>query len=233
MSWLYFLISPYKEWEKIRLKKWYNIPILAGLVSAICNFIISSNREVLYLKAETIIKMSPNLTLPEAEALVRLIISLTFLSLPLWAIIKAFIISKVMETGIKEIDFNKMLVISSMSLLPILLSSLISTYLLIVKGFNGLVDLRDLNITLGPTIFSPLNRGMLNNDFLFMLIREINIANIWSIIILVSVLKAEGINSRRGLGLSIVALGLVRAIEIICQMNSYKILWFIFIGGHS
>jgi hypothetical protein len=232
MNWLYFLISPYKEWEGIRLKRWYIIPILVGVVSAICNMIVSSNIEVLYLKAETFIRMSPNLTLPEAEAIVRLIISLSFLSLPLWAIIKVFIISKIMENGIKEIDYNKILLILSMSLLPILLSNLISTYLLLAKGFNGLVDLRDLDIILAPTIFSPLNREMLNNDLLFMLIREINIGNIWSIIILVSVFKAEGINSRRALGLFIVALGLIRIIEISYQMNSYKILWFIFIGGH-
>lgn len=212
-------------------KRWYTIPILVGIISAICNMVVSSHREVLYLKAETIIKMSPNLTLPEGEALIRLIITLAFISLPLWYITRAFIISKVMEIGVKEIAYKKILIVSSLSLLPVLVSNLICTYLLLAKGFNGLVDLKDLDIMLAPTIFSPLNRDMLNNDLLFMLIREINISNIWSIIMLVSRFKTEGVEPRKTLGLAMLALGLVRTIEIVYQMNSSKILWFIFIGG--
>ncbi|MGC9063979.1 MAG: hypothetical protein ACP5JL_04810, partial [bacterium] len=139
MSWFYFLISPYSEWGKIRLKRWYVLPILVGIISSICNMAVSSHREVLYLKAESIIRMCPTLTLPEGEALIRLVITLAFLLLPLWCIVKVFIISKVIRVGVKDIDYDKILLISSLSLLPILFSNLISTYLLLAKGFDGLV----------------------------------------------------------------------------------------------
>ncbi|HON72507.1 MAG TPA: hypothetical protein PK512_04180, partial [bacterium] len=78
MKWLIFLISPSGTWGRVRDSNWVFIPLIVGLVSALSNFYITNNPQVIYIKAETILKLSRDslFTLPEGEGVIRLVTSL-------------------------------------------------------------------------------------------------------------------------------------------------------------
>lgn len=233
MKWLILLISPSSVWVKLRDSNWISIPILVGLVSALSNFYITRNPEVMYLKSQAILRLARSefFTLPEGESIIRFAITLSFILLPLWYILRVIITGYITKLVIKNIDYKRVLLISSASILPLILVRIILTWFLEAKGFSSLSDLTDLNLTLGPVVFYAFNRDILKNDILFSVLREINLANIWSLAIFVSLLSQEKVSARYSFPISLVCISFTRVIEIIWEKYSYNIIWFFLFGG--
>lgn len=233
MKWLLLLFSPSTVWNRVKDANWIVIPILVGLVSALSNLYISRDPQVMYLKSETILRLTRDefFTLPEGEWVIRLVITLGFVLLPLWYTIRVIITGRIARLVFRDIDYRKILLILSLSILPIIPVRLILTWFLKAKGLSGLSDLSDLNLTLGPTVFYAFNRDMLRNDFLFLFLREINLLNIWSAIIFVSLFLQEDVSVRYSLPVYLVCLTIIRLIEIIWERYGYNIIWFFLVGG--
>lgn len=233
MKWLLLLFSPSTVWNRVKDANWIVIPILVGLVSALSNLYISRDPQVMYLKSETILRLTRDefFTLPEGEWVIRLVITLGFVLLPLWYTIRVIITGRIARLVFRDIDYRKILLILSLSILPIIPVRLILTWFLKAKGLSGLSDLSDLNLTLGPTVFYAFNRDMLRNDFLFLFLREINLLNIWSAIIFVSLFLKEDVSVRYSLPVYLVCLTIIRLIEIIWERYGYNIIWFFLVGG--
>ena len=233
MKWLIFLISPSGTWGRVRDSNWVFIPLIVGLVSALSNFYITNNPQVIYIKAETILKLSRDslFTLPEGEGVIRLVTSLDFLLLPLWYTAIVILAGYMTKLMVKNIDYKKVMLISSLSILPVIPVKIILTWFLQSKGLNYLTDLRDLNLTLGPTVFSVFNRDMIRNDTLYLFLREINLLNIWSMIIFVSLLSHEKVSIKYGVPIFLASLSIVRFIGILWERYGYNIIWFFLVGG--
>lgn len=233
MKWLILLVSPSETWEYVKNTNWLVIPILVGILSALCSFYITIDPNVMYLKAETIVRLSSNsfFSLPEGEGIIKLSITLGFIMLPLWYIARTMISSMIAKRILKDIEYKKLLTIFSLSLLPIIPLRFIILYFIKVKGLKDLVDLRDLYITLSPVLFYALNRDVLKNDILYMLLREISLQNIWTMVIFASLSSKEGIDTRRGVFAFLTVLAVVRIIEVLWENYSYNIIWFLLVGG--
>lgn len=233
MKYLLLLFSPSSVWDRIKEDDWITIPILVGLVSALNNLYISKDPQVMYLKSEAILRLARDefFTLPEGEGIIRLTLTLSFILLPLWYMIRVVITGQITRLVFREIDYREILVISSLSILPVIPIRLILTWFLQSKGLDGLSDLNDLNLTLGLTIFYAFNRDILKNDLLFLSLREINLLNIWSTIIFVSLFLRKGISVRYSLPVYLICITVVRLIEILWERYGYNIIWFFLVGG--
>jgi len=233
VKWVILLFSPSEVWADLRDTNWLIVPVLVGVISALCNFYITMDPNVLYLKSEAIVRLTRNslFTLPEAEGVIRLVVILSFVVLPVWYIIRTLIGTAITRRILKNVEYNRLLLIFSLSLLPIIPVRLIITYFLKVKGLENLVDLRDLNISLSPVIFYALNRDILRNDTLYIFLREINLQNIWSMGIFAGLSSREGINPKYSISIFLICLIIVRAIEILLENYSYNIIWFLLVGG--
>lgn len=233
MKWLMLLISPSEAWKDISDTNWLVIPILIGVISAFCSLYITLDPNVMYLKAETIVKLSRNgfFSLVEGENIIRLAITLGFISLPLWYVIRTMISSFVARLILKDIDFKKLLLFFSLSLLPLILLKLLVLYFIKAKGLESLVDLRDLNITLSPVLFYALNRDILKNDVLYMFLKEISLENIWSMFVFIGLASSENMDTKHNILAFLTALVVVRIIEILWENYGYNIIWFLLVGG--
>lgn len=233
MKWLMLLISPSEIGKDVKDTNWLIIPILVGVTSAFCSFYITSDPNVMYLKAETIVRLSHNtfFSLIEGENIIRLVVALSFIFLPLWYLVRTMVSSIVARRILKEVSYKKLLSFFSLSLLPLIPLKLIVLYFIKTKGLEGLVDLRDLNITLSPVLFYALNRDILKNDVLYIFLREVSLQNIWSMFVFVGLTSSEGIDSRRGILVFLLTLIVVRIIEILWENYSYNIIWFLLVGG--
>lgn len=233
MKWLILLISPSEAWKGFKDTNWLIIPILTGIVSALFSFYITMDPNVMYLKAETIVRLSRDnfFSLPEGEGVIRLAVTLGFVLLPLWYIARIVISSMIAKRMLRDVDYGKLLLIFSLSLLPLVPLRVIILYLIKVKGLDSLVDLRDLNVTLSPVLFYALNRDILKNDMLYTFLREISLENIWSMLVFVGVSSGEGIDTRRSIIVFLVTLLIIRILEILWENYSYNIIWFLLVGG--
>lgn len=233
MKWVILLFCPSEVWSDLRDSSWLIVPVLVGLISALCNFYITMDPNVLYLKSETIVRLTRNslFTLPEGEGVIRLAVILSFVVLPVWYIIRTLIGTAIARRILRDIEYNKLLLIFSLSLLPLIPVRLIITYFLKAKGLENLVDLRDLNVSLSPVIFYALNRDILRNDTLYIFLREINLQNIWSMGIFAGISSREGISPKYSISIFLVYLVIVRAMEILLENYGYNIIWFLLVGG--
>ncbi|MGC8971234.1 MAG: hypothetical protein ACP5K2_03400 [bacterium] len=234
MKWIMLLISPSEAWPKFKNTSWLIVPILVGIASALCNFYITVDPNVIYLKSEVIVRLTHNnyFTLPEGEGVIKLALTLSFVLLPLWYIFRILIESIIVKRIFNEdIDYGRLLLIFSLSLLPLIPIRLVTTYFLKIKGLESLADLRDLNITLSPVLFYALNRDILRNDTLYLFLREVSLQNIWCMGIFVGTSSKEGISPRYSIFMFLIPLLVVRSIEILWENYSYNIIWFLLVGG--
>lgn len=233
MKWIMLLISPSEVWEGLKDTNWFVIPILVGLVSAFCSFYITIDPNVMYLKAETIVRLSRDnfFSLPEGEGIIRLAVTLGFILLPLWYIVRTVVSSMIARRILRDIDYKKFLLIFSLSLLPLVPLRLIILYFIRIKGLENLVDLRDLNVTLSPVLFYALNRDILKNDMLYTFLREISLENIWSMLVFAGLSSSEGIDVRRSIIVFLATLIIIRILEILWENYSYNIIWLLLVGG--
>ncbi|MCX7796827.1 MAG: hypothetical protein N2380_09975 [bacterium] len=233
MKWFMLLISPSEVWEDIKDTNWLIIPILVGTISALCSFYVTIDPNVMYHKAEAIVRLSHNtlFSLPEGEGVVRFAVSLGFILLPVWYIVRTVISSLIAKRILKDVDYKRLLFIFSLSLLPLIPLRLVILYFIKAKGLENLVDLKDLNITLSPVLFYALNRDMLKNDMLYTFLREISLENIWSMFVFIGLSSSEGMDARRSILVFLTTLIVVRVIEILWENYSYNIIWFLLVGG--
>jgi len=233
MKWIMLLISPSEVWLKVKDTNWLIIPVLVGIISALCNFYITVDPHVIYLKSEVIVRLARDnsFTLPEGEGVIKLALTLSFILLPLWHIFRTLISSAIVKRIFNDIDYNKLLLIFSLSLLPLIPIRLITTYFIKSKGLEGLVDLRDLNITLSPVLFYALNRDILKNEALYLFLREISLQNIWCMSIFVGLSSKENVSSKYSILMFLIPLVILRMIEILWENYSYNIIWFLLVGG--